>query len=229
MGTEYFAAQYLQSPTPPGGGIVKLHWLNPYDPAGLPAFTHIVQSWDCASKAGQAADYSVCTTWGVTQTKSIYLLHVFRDRLEYPALRHKVREMAFQHRATVVLIEDTASGTQLIQELRREGRARFEAISPRHDKVTRMTIQTPALEAGKVLIPKEAAWLDDYLHELAMFPKGKYDDQVDSTSQALDFIAKRTGPDNLANCIEQLALHSHTFGLSGSAGDNWFSNYLGGR
>jgi predicted phage terminase large subunit-like protein len=36
-----------------------------------------------------------------------------------------------------------------------------------------------------VFIPQDAPWLADYLHELAMFPKGKFDDQVDSTSQAL--------------------------------------------
>ena len=28
-------------------------------------------------------------------------------------------------------------------------------------------------------------WLGEYLHEIASFPKGKYDDQADSTSQAL--------------------------------------------
>ena len=30
--------------------------------------------------------------------------------------------------------------------------------------------------------------LEDYLHELATFPNGQYDDQADSTSQALDWI-----------------------------------------
>jgi predicted phage terminase large subunit-like protein len=49
----------------------------------------------------------------------------------------------------------------------------------------RMAAQTPMIEAGRVFIPQDAPWLADYLHELAMFPKGKFDDQVDSTSQAL--------------------------------------------
>ena len=31
-------------------------------------------------------------------------------------------------------------------------------------------------------------WLPEYLHELAMFPNGKFNDQADSTSQALSFI-----------------------------------------
>ena len=32
----------------------------------------------------------------------------------------------------------------------------------------------------------EAAWLAEYPHELTVFPKGKHDDQVDSTAQMLD-------------------------------------------
>jgi predicted phage terminase large subunit-like protein len=41
------------------------------------------------------------------------------------------------------------------------------------------------------LFPKEAPWLGDYLKELAAFPGGKHDDQVDSTSQALEYLANR--------------------------------------
>jgi predicted phage terminase large subunit-like protein len=45
------------------------------------------------------------------------------------------------------------------------------------------------LESGQVLLPAEAAWLDDYLRELTGFPGAKFDDQVDSTTQALDFVS----------------------------------------
>jgi hypothetical protein len=43
-----------------------------------------------------------------------------------------------------------------------------------------------------VHLPKEASWLPEYLHELTAFPKGKHDDQVDSTAQMLDWM-KRAG------------------------------------
>ena len=43
-------------------------------------------------------------------------------------------------------------------------------------------------------MPKQAAWLAEYLHELTAFPKGKHDDQVDSTAQMLDWF-KRAGGD----------------------------------
>jgi phage terminase large subunit-like protein len=46
---------------------------------------------------------------------------VFRRRLEYPALKRAVREQQSLFEGTVVLIEDKASGTQLIQELITDG------------------------------------------------------------------------------------------------------------
>jgi hypothetical protein len=36
-----------------------------------------------------------------------------------------------------------------------------------------------------VHLPNDAHWLADFLHELTVFPNGRYDDQVDSTAQAL--------------------------------------------
>jgi len=39
-----------------------------------------------------------------------------------------------------------------------------------------------------VFLPKDAPWLLEYVTELTSFPKAKYDDQVDSTSQALAWI-----------------------------------------
>ena len=56
----------------------------------------------------------------------------------------------------------------------------------------RMHAQTAMIENGFVHLPKEAAWLAEYLHELTVFPKGKHDDQVDSTAQMLDWF-KRGG------------------------------------
>lgn len=211
LGTEFFAAQYLQSPTPPGGGLIKIAWFPRYDLAKPPAFTRIVQSWDCAAKTKQLNDYSVCTTWGVTYKKDIFLLHVLRTRLEYPELKRKVRGMAEQFRAGVVLIEDSSAGIQLNQELRREGFARITPIKPKGEKAMRMVAQTPTIEAGRVYLPHDAPWLNDYLHELAMCPKGKTDDQVDSTAQALAQIGMPSSADTWFEYARQRDLRD--FGL----------------
>ncbi len=75
---------------------------------------------DTANKATELSDFSVSTTWGV-KGKDLFLLAVFRRRLEYPALKRAVREQLSLFDARVVLVEDKASGTQLIQELIADG------------------------------------------------------------------------------------------------------------
>jgi predicted phage terminase large subunit-like protein len=145
-----------------------------------------VQSWDTANKATELSDFSVCTTWGV-RDKDLFLLDLFRQRLEYPALKRAVREQQHRHGATVVLIEDKASGTQLIQELIADGCHAVTRYQPTIDKTMRLHAQTAMIENGFVYIPGTAPWLAEYLHEMTVFPNGKRDDQVDSTAQFLDW------------------------------------------
>lgn len=188
MGEYNFAGQYQQSPAPLGGGMVKQEWFKRYSDRDLPqSFDQIIQSWDTANKPTELADYSVCTTWGITN-KRIYLIHVLRERMAYPELKRAVRRQNDIHHPNVILIEDKASGTQLIQELIEEGVYSVQKVKPERDKVMRMHAQTASIENGFVYVPLEAYWLPEYIHELTTFPRGKYDDQVDSTSQAFDWI-----------------------------------------
>jgi predicted phage terminase large subunit-like protein len=57
----------------------------------------------------------------------------------------------------------------------------------------RLHSQTAHFEGGKVLLPSSAPWLDEYVRELTSFPGAKNDDQVDSTSQALDYMSQGSG------------------------------------
>jgi predicted phage terminase large subunit-like protein len=187
LGEYNFAGQYQQAPAPLGGGLVKAEWFKRYTAADMPEkFEMILQSWDTANKPTELSDYSVCTTWGVKE-KHIYLLNVFRKRLGYPELKRAVREQAEAFRPATILIEDKASGTQLIQELVSEGLHAVKKYEPTMDKIMRMHSVTSTIENGFVHLPDKAAWLGEYLHELITFPKGKNDDQADSTSQALDW------------------------------------------
>jgi predicted phage terminase large subunit-like protein len=190
-----FASQYQQNPTPRGGAMVKTGWLRYHDPASRPAnFSTILQSWDTANKSGELNDFSVGTTWGV-YNDHYYLLDVFRRRLNYPELKRAVIAQARLHKADSILIEDKGSGTQLLQELEKEflsGVKPYQA-PPGADKVLRLDAQTALFESGRVLFPVSAPWLEDYVRELTAFPGGKHDDQVDSTTQALDYLKKHGG------------------------------------
>ena len=193
--TEYnFAAQYQQDPQPPAGNIVKREWLKFYGSSEKPdEFDQVVQSWDTANKDSELANFSVCTTWGL-KDDLIYLLNVFRRKLNFPELKRSVRELADLHRADVVLVEDKASGTSLIQELRADGFSRIQAApSLDGDKIMRLHGQTAKIEGGFVLLPKEAPWLAPYIYELVGFPNTKNDDQVDLTVFALAWCTPKNG------------------------------------
>lgn len=188
MGSAAFSAQYQQAPLPADGGHIKRGWFRYYEPHQRPArFDRIVQSWDTANKVTELSDFSVCTTYGVV-SHEIYMLSVYRKQLIFPDLKRAVRQQADLYGAHEILIEDKASGTQLIQELRDQGLDAVRPCKPLGDKLMRLYAQTPTVEGGLVFLPKDAPWVDAFLHEITIFPNGRYDDQVDSFSQALEWI-----------------------------------------
>jgi len=190
MGTYAFSAQYQQNPIPVGGAIVKTEWLRFYEPEELPqGFSLIVQSWDTANKGGELNDFSVCTTWKA-DFENHYLIDVFRKRLDYPNLKRAVKEQAQKHKADIIIIEDKASGTQLIQDLRADGVCGLEPYDPGPgiDKRMRLYAVSAEFESGRARLPRSASWKEEYIREITGFPGTKYDDQVDSTSQALEHL-----------------------------------------
>ena len=185
LGTYHFAAQYQQTPAPKGGGMVKQEWFRTYIQDQIPhPFDQVIQSWDTANTPTELSDYSVCTTWGLKQSH-FYLLNVYRKRVNFPELKRAVIEQDSLFKPTVILIEDKASGTQLVQDLVAAGVSKVKGIKPEGDKIMRLHGQTATIENGFVHLPGDAPWLADYLHEMSVFPNAKYDDQVDSTVYAL--------------------------------------------
>jgi len=197
LGDYLFQSQYQQNPVPMGGAIIKTAWLRYYAPEERPSrFSSKIQSWDTASKSGEFNDFSVCSMWGVLN-QQYYLLDVFRCRLEYPDLRRAVKEQYMKHSPNAVVIEDKGSGIQLLQDLRADGVFVLKAYCPPpgNDKAMRLSAQSAVFENGCVWLPKQALWLADYVRELTTFPGTKYDDQVDSTTQALNYLRNNNSTD----------------------------------
>jgi predicted phage terminase large subunit-like protein len=151
----------------------------------------------------------VCSTWG-KKGKRLFLLNVFRNRLEYPDLKRAVVSQARLFDASTVLIEDAASGIALIQDLKNDGFYNMRAVKPKGDKTMRLQTCTGIIEAGFVLLPTQAPWVEEYLHELMMFPAARHDDQVDSTSQALAYFAsENAGMEGWIEYMRQELAQSH--------------------
>jgi predicted phage terminase large subunit-like protein len=81
-----------------------------------------------------------------------------------------------------VLIEDAGAAKGLIQQLNDDRQIRPIDIKPEGSKEDRMAAQSAVIEAGRVFLPQNAPWLGEFRMEMAAFPSGKHDDQVDSVS-----------------------------------------------
>lgn len=193
LGTYTFSAQYLQDPLSINSGMIKKSWIEYYKtPTSIAAYETIIQSWDTAIKSGDENSYSVCTTWGRLHG-SFYLLDVYRDKAEYPTLKRKVIELYRQWNPDRVLIEDKASGQALLQDLKKEHyQLPLVPIKVNKDKFTRFASVSPLFEYGRIFINQHALWRLEYEQEILTFPNSKHNDQVDSTSQYLNYILSAT-------------------------------------
>jgi predicted phage terminase large subunit-like protein len=192
-----FSAQYQQRPIPLEGNLIKREWIKFYT-GNVPSqeAEYFVTSWDTAMKSSELSDYSVATVWQVQDRgQRIYLVDLVRGRFEFPdlvraaiSLHKKWRfDIKHQHR---LIIEDKGSGTSLIQALKGAGiRPYPHDMKVVGDKIMRLEAQTSLFAGGVVHFPKDAPWRDELLAELLAFPGVRNDDQVDSVSQALNFIS----------------------------------------
>jgi len=210
MGSYGYAAQYQQRPAPLEGGIIKKHWFRLY-PYELPHLEYILQSWDTALTAKDESSYSACTTWGVFKdnydNENVILLSSWRDRLEYPDLRERMKRLANDYRDTgvtpmsfntryspdLIVVEAKASGDPLMSELKRMGIYARPFIPNKYgDKLQRVRLISSLIESGVVWIPtrkndvsKPADFADEFITSVSYFPNVSSRDFVDTMTQAL--------------------------------------------
>jgi predicted phage terminase large subunit-like protein len=186
VGSRVFQCLYQGNVAAAQGTIFKRDWFRHY--VQTPEkFSRIIQSWDTSFKTSKTNDYSVCATLGQNQN-GIYLLSLYRAKVEFPELKRKVGELADQWQPQEILIEDRASGQSLVQELKVATTYPVIPVAVDRDKETRAAAVTGYFESGRVLFPEQAAagWVIDLEDELASFPSGLHDDCVDAIVQALN-------------------------------------------
>ena len=173
---------------PEAGNMLRRDWLKWYELRPVrQSGDQIVQSWDTGIKVKANSDYSVCLTFLVRNNNEYYLIDVWRRKVDFPGLCSAAASLSAQYKPNAILIEEQANGSPLIDQCRRD---RLTGIIGRRavaDKKTRMNGETAKLEAGSLILPKSAPWLDDFLLEYLAFPGGKHDDQIDALSQFLNW------------------------------------------
>lgn len=193
IGSRDWEALYQQHPVPDGGAMFRKEWIRTWNAKTLPpVFDTRVMSWDMTFKDTKTADYVVGQLWGV-KGSSYYLLDEVRGRMDFVRTRQVFVEFAKKHADVLTkLVEDKANGTAIINSLQSAVNGLIP-ITPHESKEARASSVAPLFEAGNVYIPEDRnahPWVDAFIRELLEFPSGAHDDQVDSCTQALNYLTK---------------------------------------
>ena len=197
-GSRTWNALYQGRPSPAGGGVFKRDWWKEYTaplwverPDGTRVTTNpgdqLIISADFAFKDTAQSDYVAIGVW-LKRGPNVYLLDQIHDRLDFLASMRALRTLAARWpQAALKLVEDKANGTAIINTLSRTIPGIVPEV-PRGGKTERANAVVPFVEAGNAWLPSVeiAPWIDAYLEEMAAFPTGRHDDQVDQTTQALN-------------------------------------------
>jgi predicted phage terminase large subunit-like protein len=112
------------------------------------------------------------------------------ERLEFPELKAKAKELYLTYEPDACVIEAKASGLPLIFELRQMGimvtdyTPARKAAGVSNDKIARTNAIADIFSSGKVWAP-ETRWADELIDNMAAFPNGSHDDDVDSAVMAI--------------------------------------------
>lgn len=207
---EYGAAgQLAQKPAPAGGGVLKTkHFQLWPSKEPLPVIEYVVQSTDPAYTAQTYNDPSAFQVWGTFVYKGkvgALLLDCWAEHLAFPELRTKlITEWHSMYgkgvgrkgkKADILLIEAKASGLSLIQDLHQAGLPARPYNPGSADKINRAHQASPILELDCLWLMESTrdpgrpvTWARDFLEEVALFPNGEHDDQVDAFTQCMIFL-----------------------------------------
>jgi len=192
MDTTSWLSLYQQSPIVLGGEIIKGEWFKRY--SMLPKMEYRKIYADTAQKKGKQNDYTVFECWGYSDGNA-YLIDLVRGKWESPELRKKANDFWHKHAAIKngelrqFCIEDKASGTGLIQDIKNVDKIPVVGIQRNTDKLTRVQDALPYIESGFVYLPDNSPFVNDFIEECEAFTADDghdHDDQIDPMCDAID-------------------------------------------
>lgn len=200
-----FYSQYQQAPIAMGGGIIKHSWWGYYRDKEDTRYRKIFITADTAVKTKEWNDFTAIGCWGVTIGNKLRLLDMIHGKFEIPELQATM--LAFWEkwkmgigicRCSEIMIEDKASGMQLIQQLKRVGGLPIHAVTPEKDKLSRVYDVIPQIAAGNVELPESENHpiSREFLAESDAFSADdshEHDDMIDMAVYAIDKAFFRKG------------------------------------
>lgn len=188
-----FAAQFRQTPVPPGGGMFQVQKIPVVTGlGGGDRFVSRCRFWDKAGTSRGGA-YTVGVLMGLTRRGLYVVEDVIRVQVNSHAREALIRKTAeTDGRAVTVGIErEPGSGGMESAELSVRSLAGFKVKVSRVDtgKVDRADTFSVQVNGANVVLLL-ADWNRDFTDELKYFPFSKYKDQVDASSGAFAILAR---------------------------------------
>lgn len=179
-----FNALYQGRPTSQEGNMIKREWLKYYNRMAMKEMPYLCLSVDATFKDSKKSDFVSIQVWG-KRNANYYLIDRYHARLDFVGTITQIKNMLYRYpKIRLKLIEDKANGSAIISVLNREIGG-FVGVNPLGSKESRVQSILPYIEAGNVWLPQDDPSIREMVEELASFPNGKHDDDVDCMSQAL--------------------------------------------
>lgn len=179
-----FAGQFQQNPVPLSGGMFKTTRIIIDVPGTV--WANRVRFWDKAGTEGGGC-YTVGVLMGTDELGRTWILDVVRVQFDTFEREVLVKQTAILdgHDIIVGLEQEPSSGGKESAQRTVMNLRGWSVVveNPRGDKVMRASPFSSQVNGGLVHMAK-GSWNEEYLHELALFPLGKYKDQVDASSGA---------------------------------------------
>lgn len=197
--TRVWLSLFQQRPSADEGNILKRQWFKFY--REIPnRFDEVIQSWDMNFKAGKDNSFVVGTVWG-RKGPDAFLLYRFRAQIGFAeTLKAVARTCEMFPQARKKIVENKANGPGIVSILKKRYPGFIER-DPDGSKEARGHEVAPIFESGNVYVPDpdKNPWVCEYIEECVSFPKGEYDDQFDSTTQAIKelFLMNKSSLDDL--------------------------------
>lgn len=183
-----FSALWQGNPTPRDGTIFKREWFQHYDAPprvmakGCPT---LLISVDATFKKTSNADSVSMVVVGYRGGNAFVLDERF-GKMDYVTTKRTLKALARKWPRATIVIEEKANGAALISDLKSEI-PRVIGFDPRDTKEMRAQLAADWFEADRIRLPSpnDAPWVADWIEDFVGFGARRYDDRVDSLSQAL--------------------------------------------
>jgi len=168
----------------------------------LPPRLSLCRAWDLAGTEG-GGDYTAGALLGRSKEGLWYLLDVRRAQHSSLGVERLIEHAAEEDRAwarargdeepTIVMEQEPgSSGKTVVDYYRRHVLAAYtiKGVTASGSKDSRAKPLSARAEAGDVYLVR-GTWVGAFLDEIAGFPTGAHDDQVDAISMAFNFLAEK--------------------------------------